>query len=302
MPAATELDIDGRQVRVTNLAKVLYPASGFTKAQVIDYYARIAAVLLPHLQKRPVTLKRYPDGVDGEFFYEKNAPAHRPPWLKTAPVWSGTRGANIDYCLLGDRPALVWAANLASLELHPFLHRAPRLDRPESVVFDLDPGSPASIVECCAVALALRKIFAAAGLECFAKTSGSKGLQLYLPLNTPATYAQTKPFAQRMAGHLAASLPQLVVSQMRRALRPGKVFIDWSQNDPHKTTVSVYSLRARPAPTVSTPVTWAEVQMCARARDPQALVFEAAAVLRRVQRRGDLFAPLLTLRQRLPGR
>lgn len=302
MPAATELDIDGRQVRVTNLAKVLYPASGFTKAQVIDYYARIAPVLLPHLQKRPVTLKRYPDGVDGEFFYEKNAPAHRPPWLKTAPVWSGTRDANIDYCLLGDRPALVWAANLASLELHPFLHRAPRLDRPESVVFDLDPGPPASIVECCAVALALRKIFAAAGLECFAKTSGSKGLQLYLPLNTPATYAQTKPFAQRMAGHLAASLPQLVVSQMRRALRPGKVFIDWSQNDPHKTTVSVYSLRARPAPTVSTPVTWAEVQMCARARDPQALVFEAAAVLRRVQRRGDLFAPLLTLRQRLPGR
>ena len=300
MPAASELDIDGRRVRVTNLQKVLYPAHGFTKAQVIDYYARIAGVLLPHLRKRPTTLKRYPDGVDGGFFYEKNAPAHRPPWLKTAPVWSDTRGGEIDYCLLNDRASLVWAANLASLELHPFLHRAPRLTRPESVVFDLDPGPPASIVECCVVALALRKLFAAHGLECFAKTSGSKGLQLYLPLNTATTYGKTKPFAQRIAEQMRESAPELIVSQMRRALRPGKVFIDWSQNDPHKTTVSVYSLRARPAPTVSTPVTWAEVRKCARSRDPQTLVFEAAALPQRVKRRGDLFAPMLTLRQRLP--
>ena len=244
MPAASELDIDGRKVRVTNLHKVLYPESGFTKAQVIDYYARIAEVLLPHLQKRPVTLKRYPDGVDAEFFYEKNAPAHRPPWLKTAPVWSDTRGGELDYCLLNDRPSLVWAANLASLELHPFLHRAPRLDRPESVVFDLDPSPPASIVECCVVALALRKLLASLGLECLAKTSGSKGLQVFVPLNTATSYAKTKTFAQRIAEKMRALAPETIVTQMRRALRPGKVFIDWSQNDPHKATVSVYSLRA----------------------------------------------------------
>ena len=296
-----ELDIDGRKVRVTNLDKVLYPAHGFTKAQVIDYYARIAEVLLPHLARRPVTLKRYPDGVDAGFFYEKQAPAHRPAWLKTAAVWSDTRGGEIDYCLLNDRAALVWVANLASLELHPFLHRAPRLARPESVVFDLDPGPPASIVECCTVALALRKFFAAHGLECLAKTSGSKGLQLYVPLNTTVTYAKTKTFAQRVAELMRESAPQLIVTQMRRALRPGKVFIDWSQNDPHKTTVSVYSLRARSAPTVSTPVTWAEVRKCARSGDPQALVFDSAAVLRRVKRRGDLFAPMLSLHQHLPG-
>ncbi len=298
--AATELDLDGRKVRVTNLGKVLYPAPGFSKAAVIDYYARIADVLLPHLRQRPVTLKRYPDGVDGKFFYEKQAPIHRPPWLQTAPVWSHARGGEIDYCLLNDRASLVWAANLASLELHPFLHRAPRLTRPESVVFDLDPGPPASIVECCTVALALRKFFAAHGLECCAKTSGSKGLQLFVPLNTATTYAKTKPFAQHVAEEMRESAPQLIVTQMRRALRGGKVFIDWSQNDPHKTTVSVYSLRARPAPTVSTPVTWAEVQKCARTRDPQMLVFDSTAVLQRVKRRGDLFAPLLTLRQRLP--
>jgi len=247
-----------------------------------------------------VTLKRYPDGVDAEFFYEKNAPAHRPPWLKTTPVWSDTRGGDIAYCVLGDRASLVWAANLASLELHTFLHRAPRLACPGSVVFDLDPGPPASIVECCAVALALRKLFTAHGLACIAKTSGSKGLQLYVPLNTPTTYERTKPFAQRVAECIRESAPALVVTQMRRALRPGKVFIDWSQNDPHKTTVSVYSLRARSTPTVSTPVSWAEVQKCARSRDPQMLVFDSAAVLQRVKRRGDLFEPMLTLRQRLP--
>ena len=300
MPAASELAIDGRKVRVTNLPKVLFPKGGFTKAQVIDYYARIADVILPHLRQRPVTLKRYPDGVDGNFFYEKQAPAHRPAWVKTAPVWSDTRDDEIDYCLLNDRAALVWAANLASLELHPFLHRAPRLDRPESVVFDLDPGPPASIVECCVVALALRKLFASLDLECLAKTSGSKGLQVFVPLNTATTYPRTKVFAQRVAERMQESAPEIIVMQMRRALRPGKIFIDWSQNDPHKTTVSVYSLRARPEPTVSTPVTWDEVRKCVRTRDPQTLVFDTAAVLRRVQRRGDLFAPMLQLRQKLP--
>lgn len=302
MPTARELEVDGRSVRVTNLEKVLYPENGFTKAQVIDYYARIADVLVPHLRQRPVTLKRYPDGVAGQFFYEKQCPKYHPAWLKTAPVWSDTRDDHIDYCLLNERAALVWAANLASLELHPFLHRAPKLDRPLSVVFDLDPGPPATIVECCAVALALRKLFGALDLECLAKTSGSKGLQLYVPLNTPTTYEQTKRFAQQVGERLSASAPELVVTQMRRNLRPGKVFIDWRQNDPHKTTVSVYSLRARPTPTVSTPVTWTEVSKCARSGDPQTLVFEADTVLRRVKKRGDLFAPLLTLRQRLPKR
>ena len=300
MPVENDLDIDGRKVRVTNLPKVLYPNSGFTKAQVIDYYARIADVLLPHLRQRPVTLKRYPDGVEGKFFYEKQAPAHRPAWVKTAPVWSDTRDDEIDYCLLNDRAALVWAANLASLELHPFLHRAPRLERPESVVFDLDPGPPASIVECCVVALALRKLLALLDLEGLAKTSGSKGLQVFVPLNTATTYARTKPFAQRIAERIRESAPERVLTQMRRALRAGKIFIDWSQNDPHKTTVSVYSLRARPEPTVSTPVSWEEVQKCVRTRDPKTLVFDSAGVLRRVKRRGDLFAPMLELRQKLP--
>jgi bifunctional non-homologous end joining protein LigD len=300
MATASELDIDGRKVRVTNLAKVLYPESGFTKAQVIDYYARIAEVLLPHLRQHPVTLKRYPDGVNEEFFYEKQAPAHRPPWVKTAPVWSDTRGGNIDYCLLNDRAALVWVANLASLELHPFLHVAPRLDSPVSVVFDLDPGPPATIVECCGVALTLRKLFASLGLECLAKTSGSKGLQLFVPLNSPTSYEKTKPFAQQIAEQMRERVPEMVLTRMQRSLRRGKIFIDWSQNDPHKTTVGVYSLRARPAPTVSTPVTWAEVQKCARTRDPQMLVFDAPALLRRVKRRGDLFAPMLSLRQKLP--
>jgi bifunctional non-homologous end joining protein LigD len=298
--AATELEIGGRKVRVTNLAKVLYPESGFTKAQVIDYYARIADLLTPHLLRRPVTLKRYPDGVDGEFFYEKQSPKHRPAWLKTAPVWSDTRGADIEYCLLNDRAALVWAANLASLELHAFLHRAPRLERPESVVFDLDPGPPATIVECCTVGLALQKLLATAGLECLPKTSGSKGLQVFVPVNSATTYEKTKTFARAVAERLREAAPDFIVTQMRRSLRPGKVFIDWSQNDPHKTTVSVYSLRARPAPTVSTPVTWSEVRKCVRSGDPQTLVFDSAAVLRRVKRHGDLFAPLLTLKQRLP--
>jgi len=302
MAKASELQVDGRVLRVTNLEKVFYPEPGFTKAEVIDYYARIAEVLVPHLRQHPVTLKRYPDGVAGKFFYEKQCPKYHPDWLKTAPVWSDTREGEIDYCLLNERAALVWAANLASLELHPFLHRAPKIDCPVAVVFDLDPGLPATIVECCAVAVTLRKLFASLDLDSVAKTSGSKGMQLYIPLNTPVTYERTKRFAQEAGERLRESAPDLVVTEMRRNLRPGKVFIDWSQNDPHKTTVSVYSLRARPTPTVSTPVTWSEVSKCLRSRDPDALVFDAPAVLQRVKRRGDLFEPLLKLKQRLPKR
>lgn len=294
-----EIDVDGRAVRVSNLHKVLYPEAGFTKAAVIDYYARIADVLLPHLRQRPVTLKRYPDGVNAEFFYEKNAPKHRPAWLKTAPVFSETRGGEIDYCLLNDRPSLVWAANLASLELHTFLHRAPRITRPESLVFDLDPGAPATLVECCRVGLLVRRLFTELGLETLAKTSGSKGLQVFVPLNTATTYEKTKPFALAVAERLRELEPARIVSRMQKNLRVGKVLIDWSQNDEHKTTVSVYSLRAKSRPTVSTPVKWTEVAKCARTGD--AMSFDTAQVLKRVRTHGDLFEPLLTLRQRLPS-
>jgi bifunctional non-homologous end joining protein LigD len=300
MRSEGELEVDGRQLRVSNLQKVLYPATGFTKGAAIDYYARVAEVLLPHLRNRPVTLKRYPDGVDAEFFYEKQAPSHRPSWLKTAPVWSETRNGNIDYCVLNDRPSLVWAANLAALELHAFLHRAPRIGRPQALIFDLDPGAPATIVECCQVALSLRRLFVAVGLDSFAKTSGSKGLQIYVPLNTATTYNKTKPFASTIAGRLREAIPARVVTRMQKSLRGGKIFIDWSQNDEHKTTVSVYSLRAKSRPTVSTPVKWTEVQRCARSADPGSLAFDTVQVLRRVTKFGDLFAPVLNLKQRLP--
>jgi bifunctional non-homologous end joining protein LigD len=256
--------------------------------------------LLPHLRNRPLTLKRYPDGVDAESFYEKQAPPHRPGWLKTAPVWSETRDGNIDYCLLNDRPSLVWAANLAALELHAFLHRAPRIERPQALVFDLDPGAPATIVECCQVALNLRRLLSAVGLDSFTKTSGSKGLQIYVPLNTPTTYDKTKPFASAVAERLREAMPTRVVTRMRKSLRGGKIFIDWSQNDEHKTTVSVYSLRAKSRPTVSTPVKWSEVQRCARSADPESFAFDTVRVLQRVKKFGDLFAPVLTLKQRLP--
>ena len=295
-----ELEVDGRKLRISNLQKVLYPETGFTKGAAIDYYARIAPVLLPHLRNRPLTLKRYPDGVDAESFYEKQAPPHRPGWLKTAPVWSETRGGNIDYCLLNDRPSLVWAANLAALELHAFLHRAPRLTRPDALVFDLDPGAPATIVECCVVALVLCRLFTAVGLDSVPKTSGSKGLQIYVPLNTATTYEKTKPFASAVAERMRETMPARIVTRMQKNLRGGKVFIDWSQNDEHKTTVSVYSLRAKSRPTVSTPVKWNEVQRCARSTDPGSLAFDTMQVLQRMKKFGDLFAPVLTLKQRLP--
>ena len=301
MSRRAELQIAGRAVSVSNLDKVLYPAVGFTKAAVIDYYVRIAPVLLPHLRDRPITLKRYPDGVDGFFFYEKQCPAHRPDWVETTTVPSARREAKkIDYCVMNDLPALVWAANLADLELHTFLHRAPAIDRPTALAFDLDPGPPADILQCCEVGLQLKRVFDRAGLESFPKTSGSKGLQVFVPLNTRVSYEQTKSFAHELARSLEQTLPELVVSRMQKALRPGKVLIDWSQNDEHKTTVNVYSLRARERPTVSTPVEWKEVADSAKRGDAQRLVFETTEVLRRVEKRGDLFAPVLSLKQKLP--
>jgi bifunctional non-homologous end joining protein LigD len=292
--------IQGKRLKLSNLDKVFYPKAGFTKGEVIDYYLRIAPALLPHLRDRPLTLKRYPDGVDGEYFYEKNCPAHRPPWVKTAPVWSDQNNRLMHFCLVQDLPALIWAVNLADLEMHVPLHRAGDVNRPDSVVFDLDPGEPANLLDCCEVAMILHGTFTRLELQCFAKTSGSKGVQLYVPLNTDVTYDETKPFARAVAEALAAQRPELVVSNMKKSLRRGKVLVDWSQNDPHKTTVCVYSLRARERPTVSMPVSWEEVRRCLGARDASMLSFEAPAALTRIEEKGDLFAPLLSLRQKLP--
>jgi bifunctional non-homologous end joining protein LigD len=297
---AVEVTVEGQRLRLTNLGKVMYPKTGFTKRDLIDYYVRIAPVLLPHLHDRPLTLKRYPDGVEGQFFYEKQCPSHRPDWVRTAEVWSRHNKRNIDFCLANDVPTLVWLANLADIELHTSLALAQDVNRPTTMVFDLDPGPPATIVACCRVGLQLRELFEQLGLECFAKTSGSKGLQVYVPLNVPVTYDETKPFARAVAELLEKQHPKQVVSRMTKSLRNGKVFIDWSQNDEHKTTANVYSLRAKEQPTVSTPVTWDEVAEGLARRSVKRLTFEHAEVLDRVERDGDLFAPVLTMQQSLP--
>lgn len=300
MANRAQLTVDNRKVQVSNLDKVLYPSVGFTKGQVIDYYIRIAPVLLPHLKDRPLTMKRYPDGVEGEFFYEKNCPEHRPKWVKTAPVWSESNDRMMHYCLVQDLPSLVWAANLADLELHTSLSRKEDMARPTMMVFDLDPGAPADIVQCCQVGLWLRDLLSKMKLKAFAKTSGSKGLQIYVPLNTKATYEQTKNLSLAFAQYLEREHPELVTSNMSKAVRKGKVFVDWSQNDQHKTTICVYSLRARQEPTVSTPVTWSEVENCVEKRNPDLLKFRCDQVLNRVEKSGDLFAPVEELKQKLP--
>ncbi len=319
----TTLKAGRREVTVSNLDKVFYPETGFTKGEVIDYYARIAPVLLPHLKGRPVSLKRYPDGVAGQFFYEKQCPSHAPDWIKKQTVKvAKDNGEYIDYCVFNDLPSLVWAANIANLELHTFQHRGRALQKPIALVFDLDPGPPADIRQCCVVALHIRDMFDGLKLKCFPKTSGSKGMQLVVPLNTAVNYDRTKAFAHQVAITLAAEMPDLVVSDMKKSLRKGKVFIDWSQNDDKKTTVSVYSLRAKEVPSVSTPLRWEEVEKGAKLAGKGGsrsgsksrgtskkgkngaaggvLVFEAEDVLKRVKKLGDLFAPVLTLKQRLP--
>jgi bifunctional non-homologous end joining protein LigD len=295
------IEIAGRQIKLSNLDKVLYPKAGFTKGQVVDYMVRIAPVLLPHLAGRPLTLKRYPEGVDGIFFYEKNCPKHRPDWVKTAKVWSEGNHRFMYYCVVDELPTLVWLANLADLELHTSLAVAAEIHQPTVIAFDLDPGPPASIVQCCQVGLWVRDIFAQFGLQAFPKTSGSKGLQIYVPLNTPVTYDQTKTFAKAVARLLEDRYPNHVVSDMKKVLRANKVFVDWSQNDDHKTTVSVYSLRAKEQPTVSTPVTWNEVEACHKKGDPELLVFISDQVLERVEKMGDLFEPVLKLKEKLPA-
>jgi bifunctional non-homologous end joining protein LigD len=285
------VEVDGHNLALSNLNKVLYPAAGFTKAQVIDYYQRIAPALLPYIAGRPVTIKRYPDGVDGKFFFQKNAPAH-PDWVPTARIPSpgSTKSREeLDYILGGDLPTLIWAANLAALELHAPMWRYPEIGKPDFLVFDLDPGAPATIVECCEVAMLLRPLLADRGLDPVAKTSGGKGLQLYAAVSG-VTSEQTSDLAKELAEQLEDEHPELIVSRMTRALRPRKVLIDWSQNNAAKTTVAPYSLRAREEPTVSTPVTWTEVESCRQASD---LKFTADDVLDRVARCGDLFAAAL---------
>lgn len=279
---------------------MLWPETGFTKGETIDYYARIADAILPHLRSRPLTLKRYPNGVAEKFFYEKRCPKHRPDWVRTAPIWSGRNEGDIDYCVCDDRATLIWVAQLAALELHPSLSLAKDIERPTVLAFDLDPGAPAAMLECCRVGLRLRELFDGLGLESFPKTSGSKGLQVYVPLNTKVTYDETKPFAHAVAQALERSDPDHVVSRMAKNLRKGKVFVDWSQNDQHKTTVAVYSLRAKERPTVSTPLEWKEVERALKRDDPDLLSFEAGDVLKRVKRSGDLFEPVLKLKQKLP--
>jgi bifunctional non-homologous end joining protein LigD len=290
------VEVEGHELSLSNLDKVMYPDTGFTKGQVIDYYTRIAPAVLPHLRDRPLTLKRYPNGVEGGHFYEKQCPSHRPEWVRSEPVELSSK--TIQFCICDDLATLVWLANLADLELHPSLSKVPEVEQPTIMAFDLDPGPGTGLAECCEVALLLRDALGALGLECFPKTSGSKGIQVYVPLNTDGVDYDhgTKRLSNALARHLEAQHPKLIVSTQKKELRKGKVLIDWSQNDEHKTTVGVYSLRARERPTVSTPVEWDEVEEC----DPDALVFEAEDVLARVEEHGDLFAPVAELEQRLP--
>jgi bifunctional non-homologous end joining protein LigD len=298
-----QVEVEGRELRLTNLDKVLYPQAGFSKGEMVDYYARVGATMVPHLAGRAVTLRRFPEGVEDldSAFFEKRCPKHRPKWVKTTRVQAGPNAGKIDFCVCDGLPTLIWMAQLAAIELHPSLSlgRAPK--RPTVVAFDLDPGAPADIVDCSRVALRLREVLAHFELECFAKTSGSKGMQLYVPLNTKTSYEETRPFAQAIAQLIAKQTPDEVLAKMgKKTDRSGKVLIDWYQNNERKTTIAVYSLRARERPTCSTPVSWEEVEVAAESGDGGSLVFESDDVLRRIEEHGDLFAPVLELEQQLP--
>ena len=303
-PARTtlEVEVEGHSLRLTNLDKVMYPAVGFTKGQVIDYYTRIAPYVMPHLADRPLTLKRYPNGVEGQYFYEKQCPSHRPDWVKTVPVYSRRNQADINFCVVDSVATLVWLAQLADLELHTSMAHAVAPEHPTMMVFDLDPGPGTDIIDCARVACWLRDIFEHFNLQSFPKTSGSKGMQLYVPLNTPGvgSVPGTKTYSRACAELVEKQHPELVVSNMAKELRQGKVLVDWSQNDEHKTTVCVYSLRAKERPTVSTPITWGEVEDALAAKDADMLLFDSADVLERVEAHGDLFEPTVRLEQELP--
>lgn len=301
-PATTAggLTIDGKEIKLSNLDKVFYPSSGFTKQQVLDYYIRVASTMLPYVKNRPVTMKRYPNGVDADFFYEKQAPSYHPHWFKTFPMTDPKSGRRTEYLTITDTAGLVWIANLACLEFHVLMAAAPKVDQPTAVVFDLDPGPGRTILDCIDVALTMRKMFASLKLQSFAKVSGNKGLHLYVPLNTTTTYDATSNFARAIALLMERDAPKRIVSNMRKELREGKIFVDWSQNSRHKTTVAAYSLRATSAPSVSAPVTWTELERALKAKDGAALRFTPEQVLQRLEWQGDLFAPVLTLKQKLP--
>ncbi len=296
MATSTRTTIGGRELTVSNLDKVLFPESGFTKGQLIDYYVRVAPVMLPHVRERPLTMKRFPDGVEGKAFFEKHIPSHAPDWVQSVNVGSTDGKDVIPYAMVNDLPTLAWAANLGTIELHvPLWHvgRARKLPaKPDFMVFDLDPGEGTSIVECCEVAGYVMEELAQQGTESFAKTSGSKGLQLYAAVGPRTTWDSLRDRAYEIARKLESEHRDLVVSNMRKSLRRGRVLIDWSQNHSAKTTVAVYSVRAMPAPTVSTPVSAAEVHRCAAEHDPLLLRFETGDVLRRLDKDGDLFAQL----------
>ena len=299
MPKNATLNVEGKDVPVTNLDKIYYPKAGFTKGEMLAYYIKIAPILLPHLKNRPLTMKRYPNGVEASFFYEKQCPKPTPPFVETCQVARHHKPGSIQFCLANNLPTLVWAANLGDLELHTFLSKAPDVHKPTEIVFDLDPGPPANAVQCAQVALWLREMFSNLGLEVLIKSSGSKGMQAYIPLNTPTTYAETTPFAKAVAQTLAKAHPELVVSDMKKELRHGKVLVDWSQNSETKTTVCVYSLRAKDRPFVSMPLEWSEVENCLKKKDSSLVFFEAVNALKRVEKKGDLFAPILTMKQSL---
>jgi bifunctional non-homologous end joining protein LigD len=288
-------------VKLSNLNKILYPAAGFTKGDMISYYLRVADYILPHLKQRKLTRKRYPDGVDKIFFFEKNCPSYHPDWVATSRVDSSKRENGLHYCVADNKATLAWLANLAAIEFHTLLSKGDDVTRPTYMVFDLDPGAPADILDCIRIGQRLRGMMKGLGLECFPKTSGGKGLHLYIPLNTPCTFDDTKDFSRAVAQALERDDPDHVTHVMRKDIRGGKIFVDWSQNDEHKTTSCVYSLRARERPTISTPVTWDELEHAAKKKKPELLVFEAADVLDRVEKHGDHFAPVLKLKQKLPG-
>ena len=296
-----EVGVGCRRLRLTNLDKSMYPIAGMAKRQVIEYYARVAETMLPHVKGRPLTLKRFPDGIGGAYFFEKQCPRYRPDWVSTVPIWTEQYGTHYEYCVVTEPATLVWLANLASLEVHPALARAEDLSRPTGVAFDVDPGYPAGLLESCHVARWLHGLFERLGLRSFVKSSGSKGLHVHIPLNiTDVGYSQTKAFARQVAQSLQQRFPELVLATVSRARRAGKVLIDWGQNDRHKTIVAPYSLRANDPPTVSVPLRWREVDDAVEARDSDRLVLSPSEMLERLEREGDLFAQSLDIRQTLP--
>jgi bifunctional non-homologous end joining protein LigD len=297
-PPNVRISMNGRTLALTNLNKVLYPEAKFTKADVLNYYIAISTYILPHLERRPLTMKRYPGGVEGEYFYEKSCPSFKPQWLQTATT--GKTKA-VTYCIVDDRASLIWVVNLASLELHVMLSKAPEVLTPTHIAFDFDPGPGRDIIDCAIAARNLRGLLSELKLESFPKTSGGKGLHLYIPLNTKASFKETKDFAHALALTMEKAYPKDITSNMRKAERKGKILLDWSQNDEHKTTVCVYSLRARPKPTVSTPLTWEEVDGAIAKKNARALSFETKDVLKRVEEQGDLFTSVLRMEQELPA-